>query len=242
MRYLLAFILLGVSTALFAERLPGWFIPLREAVYEQQLSSDEIKKIYDKVKDSAKKELSGVERDVILARCEYFMGRVFQENKRNTEAILCYEQSITFAEKSLKTQKTTGAYEMIAGCIGQLCTLRPTGWVMANGLRVEQNARKALDADPANAQASYFIASRWVFGPGVLGDPKRGLMEMQNILDGPFNKEKDDYFNAYSALGYGYIRLKKYDEARVWVQKALEIYPTNKYAGEMLAKIQKAAK
>jgi tetratricopeptide (TPR) repeat protein len=48
--------------------------------------------------------------------------------------------------------------------------------------------------------------------------------------------EKDDLFNVHLAIGYAYIQQKKYGEARPWLLKSLEIYPTNKFAAEQLAK------
>jgi Tfp pilus assembly protein PilF len=48
--------------------------------------------------------------------------------------------------------------------------------------------------------------------------------------------DKDDAFNVYTAIAYGYIQQKKFNDARPWLLKALEIYPSNKYAAELLAK------
>jgi tetratricopeptide (TPR) repeat protein len=211
---------------------------LREAIYEQKLHADEIVPIYTEVKKQAGVSLSGAELFVMLSRCEYMMGRAFQEDGRTQEAVTCYERGIALAEAALAVRPVSGAYEMLSGCYGQACMLKSVAWVMANGLKVESSAKKALALDSGNAAASYFIASRWAFGPGVLGDPKRGIKEMHAILDGNAALQKDDLFNCYSAIAYAYERLKQYQDAQVWVTKALELYPTNKFVRNLLAQIE----
>jgi hypothetical protein len=101
---------------------------------------------------------------------------------------------------------------------------------MANGLKVEENAKKALALDGRQAASMYLLSSRWAFGPTPFGNPNRGVSELSAILDGRANLEKDDYFNVYSGIAYAYLRLKKKADAAVWVNKALELYPTNKFA------------
>jgi tetratricopeptide (TPR) repeat protein len=170
------------------------------------------------------------------------MGRAYQDNKLAGEAVACFEKGIERAEEALAIQADSGAYEMLAANIGQVCMLKPVPWVMANGLRVEQNAKKALALNPRSAAANYLIASRWVFGPGLLGNPKKGIAEMEAILNNSEDLQKDEFFNVYSAIGYGYIQLKKHQDALPWVQKSLAIYPSNKFAGDLLSQIQQAGR
>jgi tetratricopeptide (TPR) repeat protein len=48
--------------------------------------------------------------------------------------------------------------------------------------------------------------------------------------------QKDDEFNVYSSIGYAYIQQKKYSEAKPWLLKSLEVYPSNKYIQTLLSK------
>jgi tetratricopeptide (TPR) repeat protein len=243
MRTLLTLWLLAIATAgVFGETLPDWFIPLRDAIFDQRLTAEAIGPLYSAAVSGAEAGPSGAARYVLLSRCEYMMGRAFQDNEQKEAAIARYEKGIEWAEKALEIQPVAGAYEMLSANIGQACMLKPVAWVMVHGLKVEQNAKKALDLDPRNAAARYFIASRWVFGPGLFGNPHRGITDMEAILNGPADLGKDDLFNAYSAIGYGYIRLKKHQDALPWVQKSLELYPTNKFAGDMLVQIQQTGR
>jgi tetratricopeptide (TPR) repeat protein len=233
-------VLLTAALSLWGEAPPAWFIPLREAVYEQRLHAAAVAPLYQEVRNRAGALPAGAERFVMLSRCEYMMGRVFQEDKRNPEALARYDEGIALAEKSLAVRPTAAAYEILAGNIGQACMIRSTAWVMTHGLKVEQNAKKALELDPRNAGARYLISSRWIFGPGIFGDPQRGIKEMEDILGDPSVLQKDDRFNVYSALAYGYVRLKKYGEGRPWIDKALELYPGNKFARDLLSQIERA--
>jgi tetratricopeptide (TPR) repeat protein len=220
----------AIAFPVAAKNIPDWFIPLREAIFEQTLNADAVLPFYRDALRRTEASLSGPERDAMLSRGEYLMGRAYQEEERKEEALACYERGITLAERSVAAAPTAEGYEMLSANYGQACMLKPTGWVMANGLKVEQYARKALELDPRNAAARYFIASRWVFGPGILGNPQRGIRDMEAILDGGADLGKDDFFNVYSAIAYAYIRLKKHQEALPWINRALGLYPTNKFA------------
>ncbi|MDR3311520.1 MAG: hypothetical protein LBS64_00080 [Spirochaetaceae bacterium] len=213
---------------------PDWYIPLRDAVYGQTLGADTILGIYQQTVQTAKTRLSGSALDVMLSRCEYFLGKAYQQDGLEKDAIRCYERGIDLAKKAAQVQPGDEAYEMLSVHYGQACMIKPLPWVMANGLKVERNAKKALEFNPRNAACQYMTASRWAFGPGAFGDPQRGVVELQRMLDGGADLQKDDYFNTYTGIAYACLRLEKKQEARNWVHKALELYPTNKFALDML--------
>ncbi|MDR1374202.1 MAG: tetratricopeptide repeat protein [Treponema sp.] len=213
---------------------PAWFSPLRDAVFAQTLRAEAVAPIYRETVKMAEAGLSGRELDAMLSRCELMMGKSFQLDERNDDALACYEKGIALAERSIAAGPNAEAYEMLSANIGQACMLKSKAWVMANGLKVEQNAKRALALDPRNAACQYMVASRWVFGPGVFGNPQRGITEMEAILNGTADLGKDDLFNVYSALGYAYIRLKQNREALPWIRKSLDLYPTNKFARDLL--------
>jgi tetratricopeptide (TPR) repeat protein len=220
-----------------AGEAPAWFVLLRDAVFAQTFTAEAVAPIYREAVRMAETGLSGRERDAMLSRCELMMGKSFQFDERNGEALACYEKGIILAERSIAAGPTPEAYEMLSAHIGQACMLKPRSWVMANGLKVEQNAKKALALNPRNAACQYLVASRWVFGPGIFGNPQRGIAEMETILNGAADLGKDDFFNVYSAIGYAYIRLKKNQDALPWIRKSLDLYPTNKFARDLLAQI-----
>jgi tetratricopeptide (TPR) repeat protein len=230
--YPLSFLFLLPLTGIFS--YPDYFLPLRDAIYAQELSADEIIPLYRDALGKARGNLAGHELYTMLSRCEYMMGRAYQEDRRKDEAVRCYERGVAWAEKANAETPTAGAYEMLASNIGQQCMLRPIPWVMVNGIKVEENAKKGLELDRRHAACMYMIASRWAFGPGPFGNPRRGITELSAILNEGDNLGTDDYFNVYTGIAYAYLRLKSKMEAALWAAKALEIYPTNKFARGLL--------
>ena len=231
---LLSLFLLLAGVPASGDTLPEWFIPLREAIYEQQLTSAQIEPVYREISNRARSSLSGAAQCVVLSRCEYMMGRAYQYEDQKKEAIARYDEGIRMAERALEIQKSAEAYVMLAENISQSCVVRPTSYAIANGLKVEKNAKNALEIDGRNAAAKIMIAVRWVYAPAPFHNHNKGI-EMLTAISNENNMEKDDMFNVYLAIGYAHIQRKNNAQARSWLSKALEIYPTNKYAQSLLA-------
>ena len=232
---MLALLLPAFCAGLWAENLPEWLVPLREAVYEQKLNADQIKTLYLAAKTAANANCSGAALDLALSRCEYFMARALQYYKRNDEAFAHYIEGIKLAEKALEAAPSVDAWVMRAENLSQSCAVGTVGYAMTNGLNVEKFAKNALALNSRNAAAQYLVAARWVFAPAPLHNHKRGIEMMMDILE-KGDMEKDDRFNVNSAIGYAYVQQKKFADARPWLLKSLEIYPSNKYAAELLEK------
>jgi tetratricopeptide (TPR) repeat protein len=228
-------LLTAFCVGLWAENLQEWLIPLREAVYEQKLNVDEITPLYSAAKTAANANLSGALLDLALSRCEYFMGRAFQYYKRNDEAFTRYQEGLKLAEKSLAAAPGAEAWVMRAENLSQSCAVGTVGYAMANGLNVEKFAKSALTLNGRNAAAQIIIAARWVYAPAPFNNFRKGIEMMMDVLN-KGDMEKDDRFNVNYAIGYAFVQQKKYADARPWLLKSLEIYPSNKYAAELLDK------
>jgi tetratricopeptide (TPR) repeat protein len=214
---------------------PDLYIPFRDAVYEQNLSADELVDLYRNTKTAAEKTLSGAAQFVTLSRCEYMMGRAYQYEERKDEAAARYADGITWAEKALDAGAGAEAWQMLAENISQSCAVRSVSYAMANGLKVERYAKNALELEPRNAAALYMVAARWVYGPAPFNNYKKGIQMMEDIITSG-DMQRDDEFNVYSAIGYAYFQQKKFTEARPWFLKSLEVYPTNKYVRGLMEK------
>jgi tetratricopeptide (TPR) repeat protein len=237
MRFYLFAVLFLSGLALYGDSLPGWFIPLRDAIYEQKLRAGEIVPLYRAASQRAAADLAGQALYTALSRCEYMMGRAYQFEERKEEAAACYEKGIEWAEKSLEAGPSAEGWRMLAENISQSCVVRPVSYAMTNGPKVERFSKNALELDPRNAAALYMIASRWVYAPAPFNNYRRGIRMMEDILkDNEGIMERDDRFNVYSAIAYACMQQKKYQEARPWLEKSLAVYPTNKFAGDMLKK------
>jgi len=233
--FLLSLLLLTASFGLWGEALPEWMVLLRDAIYEQKLKADEIVPLYRSAKTEAQEQTSGTVLDLALSRCEYFMGRALHYEKRNNEARVHYNEGMRLAEKALAVKPSDVAWVMRAENLSQACAVSSMSFAIGNGLDVEKFAKNALSLNSRNAAAQLIVAARWVYAPAPLNNHKKGIEMMQAVLVNS-DMEKDDLFNAYIGIGYGYVQQKKYDEARPWLLKALEVYPTNKFAAEQLAK------
>jgi hypothetical protein len=230
----LALLLLLPSTvSALSETLPEWFIPLRDAVYEQRLTADEISPLYRDISAKAKTSLSGAPLHIMLSRCEYMMGRAYQFEERKNEAAARYDEGISWAEKALEKTPSAEAWQMMAENISQSCAVRSVSYAMSNGLKVEKYAKNALAINNRNAAARIMSAARWVYAPAPFHNYNRGI-EMMTAALNESDMEKDDMFNAYLGLSYAHIQQKKDALARPWLIKSLELYPSNKYARSLL--------
>jgi len=233
---LLAIMLLLTGAPASGQAMTDWFIPLREAVYEQKLTANEIKPLYNEISARAKSSLSGADQYIMLSRIEYMMGRAYAYEEKNEDARKHYDEGINYAEKALKLKESAEAWVMLAENISQSCVVRPASYAIANGLKVERYSKNALEIDSKNAAAQLLIAVRWVYAPAPFHNYNRGIQMLSDIQNNSV-MEKDDEFNAYLATGYGYMQQKNNTQARLWFLRAMEIYPTNKYAQSLLAKL-----
>jgi tetratricopeptide (TPR) repeat protein len=216
---------------------PDWFIPLRDAVYEQNLSAGEILPLWRETEKQAQAVLSGRDLYTMLSRCEYMMGRAYQYEGRREDAAARYERGIAWAEKSLDAENTDEGWQMLAENISQSCAVRPASYAMANGLKVERYAKQALEINPRNGAAQYMLAARYVYAPAPFNNLRRGIQMMEDMLaENHEGLQKDDRFNVYSAIGYAYVQQKNYPQAKPWLEKSLTLYPTNKYVRALLEK------
>jgi len=228
--------LLLLAPWLWGDDLPDWYTPLRDAVYSQDLASKDLIPYYNTAREQAAKELSGAELSVMYSRCEYMMGRalLYEGNKQDAAAYL--EKGMNYAQDSLNQKASPEGWQMLAENLSQLCTVRPTTWVMANGGKVGTYAQNALNLDPGNTASQYLIAARWIYAPAPFRNIKKGINMMEAIIVYFDSRlEKDDRFNVLSSIGYALTLQKNNSEAKDWLAKAMKVYPDNKYVGNMLA-------
>jgi len=229
-------IMLLAAVNVYTLELPDWYVSLREAIYEQELKAAEIAALYNTAKARAETSLSGAAQHIMFSRCEYMMGRAYQYEDKKDQAARHYDAGMNWAEKALEAGESDEAWQMLAENLSQSCAVRSTSYAIANGLKVEKYAKNALALNKRNASAQYMLAARWVYAPAPFSNHKKGSEMMEAIISGG-DMQKDDEFNVYSALGYVYIQQNKNAQARSWLQKALQVYPSNKYAKKLLSEI-----
>lgn len=228
-----AFVLCGARAAALP---PDWYLPLRDAVYEQTLTADQITRLYEETKQRAEQTLTGTALFITLSRCEYLMGRTYHNDEQDAAAVACYERGIAWAQKSLDETPSSEGWQMLAENLSQACVvMRSTAYVMANAAKAEKYVTNALALNPGNIAAQYMDAAKYIYVPAPFTRYRRGIQQLEEIAEkNDAEMERDDRFNIYSALGYGYLKRKKYQDARRWLEKSLSVYPTNKFAQWLL--------
>ena len=216
------------TAGISGQELPDWFTPLRDAVYNQVLSSTEVSRLYDTARERATRELSGTPLLIMLSRCEYMMGRSFLLDNKENEAAPCFERGMAYAQEVLDQKETSEAWEMLAENLSYYCTLKSWGFVLINGPKVERHSNKAVDIDAGNTAALFLIAARYIYAPAPFHNYRKGQRILEDILQNYNHRlQKDVRFNVYTGMGYLCIERKNNEEAKSWYSKALELYPDN---------------
>jgi len=227
-------LLLTAGLGLQTERLPEWMLPLREAIYEQVLTAEQIRPLYLAASAAARQHTAGVNRYMALSRASFFMGRALLFEERNSEARPYFAEGLRLAEIAVEAAPSAEAWVLRSENLGHLIQADGrTTFAMANGLDVERFARNALEIDPRNAAAQHTLAARWVFAPRPFNNIRRGIEMMEAILENA-DVGRDDLFNVTSSIGWAHVQQRNFSEAIPWLERALEVYPTNRFAAGLL--------
>jgi len=233
MKRLIALTMLLAAATAHAERQPEWMLPLREAVLEQVLTADQVRPVYLEAVERARSGLSGAERDLAISRAEHLMGRALLFEERGAEAGTHFAEGLRLAEAVAERAPSAEAWVLRGENLAHLIQTKNWTFAMSNGLDVAKFANLALEIDGRNAAARYLIAARWVFAPRPFNNFRRGIQMMEAIL-AEDEVLKDDRFNVTSAIGWAHVQQRNFGEAIPWLEKALEIYPTNRFAGDLM--------
>jgi hypothetical protein len=217
------------------QTLPDSFYALRDTVYMQDSSALQVVRLYAAAKTEAEQVLAGVDLYIALSRCAYFAGITFQAEGRKSEAAAYYDQGIVWAEDSLSIRPTSEAYQYLAANIALSCWVRPRSYALAHIGKIEENAKRALALNPQNWAAQYIIAAKYIQAPWPLGNIKKGANLLREIVGRNLESlEREDLCNIYLAMAVVSQKEKKYDEEGLWQERALALYPTNRFRETLL--------
>lgn len=182
---------------------------------------------------------SGLEEEVLLARCDYVLGRAYRYLSMDKEAIECFDRAIDTCKAILKKEEMVEAYIVYADAVSQNCSIKPKTYAMTQGGKIKSMAKKALKLDPTNGTAKYLENSQNIFTPAPFNNYKEGMKVLDSLLDtDQYRMDKSDQYSALSARAYGYLQQDMNEEALYWYNKALEIYPKNVAVLEILPTIK----
>lgn len=157
----------------------------------------------------------------------------------NEKAGRYYDMAIEKCNEALKIRRGSDAYSTLAQAISMNCTAKNVSYVLANGLKVRANAKKAVALDYSNGLGQFMIIAQDAYAPWPfckLRSSRKALIRVVN--DKYIRIERFDAQMIYAAIGYTFYRQKKWDKAVEWYKKILEIYPMNLAARQMIKKSQ----
>lgn len=219
---------------------PRGYDRLRDAVYGQNMPIETIKNLYsiNQATIRASSTLKDQERYYWLSMSEYLIGRAYSDEKDKKSAARHLNIALDYVEESLVRREYSEGYRIMSDIIGHLCLVKSFGYLLRHGPKVKRFANKALELDPLNGKAQIILASSRIYPPIAFGgDPETGIERMKKALAMP-DIARDDLFNIYLGIGVGYTKLNEPQEASIWIKKALEVYPGNKYALEVSLKLR----
>ena len=82
--------------------------------------------LYNDIVSEISRDFSGNEKDIILAKIEYFMGRLYRNKNKNKEAENFFNSAIERCKKILKKENNIEANLIQAECISQNCIIKNT--------------------------------------------------------------------------------------------------------------------
>jgi len=217
---------------------------LRDAVYNGAQPGEVEKTAQSLIEETKTQPLGEIDRFLILARIEYLLGRSWNEAGDKKKAILHFEAAMDKAQRSMASGEEPAGVMALTKPLSELCLLKNMGFLIANGPKISQNAKKVLAAEPGHPGALSILAGAKAYPPAIFGgNPKEAIEEMETLLkarDEGF--EKDELFDIRTCVATALMKLDRKDEARFWFEAALELYPGNKYALAELAKTKPKAK
>lgn len=210
-----------------------FLFPLRDAVYNYQPIAM-IRQLYLSAHQHIKKSSpENNEKKYWYSRIEFLVAKGEFQVKNYSQAKRHYEKALFYIDQSLSMKEYSEGYRMKSEIIAQLCILHlkhyKIWYVLQNGSKVKHYAEKALAFDPENGKAHIIIAALRIYPPRFYGaDPQKGIALMFKALQKP-NIEQDDLYKIYLGIATAYSKMKKTQRAKLFLEKAIALYPSNQY-------------
>ena len=148
---------------------------------------------------------------------------------RNTEAASYFERAESFAQSANRLQQTSETLYILSESIALLMDVKRFAFQVANGMRFMNNINRAISLDPANYEAKYLLAASSIFADPPFRNLRRGQSRLEEIMENHNEQmSKDVRFNVYYAMGVVNQKQRKPADTRIWFERALSLYPTNK--------------
>ncbi|MBD3393955.1 MAG: hypothetical protein GF418_17605 [Chitinivibrionales bacterium] len=212
---------------------------LCDAVFDYD-SIAEVRNLYDKARSAARRGTEGQsERNLLLARIEYLRGRAAQNRREPKNAERFLVSALQCVDSSIAIAPSSHAYRLKAEIVGQLSEAYLRQGKLISVVRayreVKRLARKALRLNPRSGKALIVLGWAELVRPAPQRRNIRAAMRLfEKALRMP-DLERDNRYSIFLGMGVAHNKLKNSSAARSWFDKALEVYPDNKFAASKYA-------
>ena len=191
------------------------------------------------IRDAKTQRLGEADEYLVLSRIEYLAGRSWNEGGDKKRAATHFEAAVEYAKLSMKKGEDPAGLQALTKPLSELCLIKDMAFLVLNGPKISQNARKILAIEPGQPGATITLASAKAYPPPIFGGNPREAIEQLVALIAlhPEGFEKDELFDIRACLGTACTKLKRNADARFWFAAALELYPSNNYARGELGKV-----
>jgi tetratricopeptide (TPR) repeat protein len=213
---------------------------LRDAAYNYSPPAD-VERMYAAIsKMVLSQPFTDIERNLVISRMEFLVAKSLNDSGDRKKAIPHFEAALEAGQRSMALGEHTPGLMAVTKAISELCIIKDMAFLVANGPKISQNARKILAMEPGHTGAILTLAAAKAYPPAIFGgNPKEAIAELIALLaakSGSF--EKDELFDVRVCIATASSKLDKKEEARFWFTAALELYPHNAYALRELEKVQ----
>ncbi len=172
-----------------------------------------------------------------LAEVELLLGNARLASSAGGRAKEHFRQARRLSSKLLGHYASSETYRILAEAIAHLSLVSGPFYQIANGTRARDAALAAVDLDWTNPRAHIALALYYLNAPAVAGGSvRRGLAILQELLQ---NRSLSDVeqFLVYVRLAEGHEERGDSQTARIVAQAALELFPVNRWARSILARL-----
>jgi len=214
---------------------------LRDSVYESHEPLEVERTAAALALSAGSQGLDETSLSLALSTMEYLAGRSWNEAGDKKKAIPHFEAAVTHARLAMKSGEYPAGLMALTKPLSELCLLKGMGFLIANGPRISENARKILAMEPDHAGAIVTLAAAKAYPPPIFGgNPAEAIARLTELLAARGSAfEKDELFDIRTCMGTAEAKLGHKPEARAWFEAALALYPRNRFA---LAELEKATR
>lgn len=208
-------------------------------IYQAFISTDEAREYNNRMIRGRVSRLSELysNRDLIVYYYEQALAQINRHLKgMNKKFIFCKCSNLQCGQLHFDEWVKWSILE--ARIVAEMCLVHGSSYMLANGFTVGKLAKRILDKDPENVRAQILLVNGKVFPAVLYGGSGRVALRLLDKIEMPKNSDNEIRFDYYIDYAYAYGRLKRYGDAKKYIDKALALYPTNVYGNFLLRLIE----